>query len=261
MLNFQWLTINIVAQIFKHRTFSLSEMVRFSILKWRRRFSCFNKQRQQHLPPRRHCRIMSLQSGKLLCLTQKDVKQIKKSWKNISNYDKWAQSLFLKMCEHKPIFKKAFGYDEDVELKIIEISEKLQNHSRHFVEFWQRIVTNLRYEHDFGKPEHHEEEEDDDEEDYCRDIVVSKIRQLGRQHAQNRLIRFDADTWLFFKRCIIDSFCDCQETNLHNKTCLAWTKLLNFVVSEMKNAFHEGVRSRNDGLDTTDVESYHDIFL
>lgn len=180
---------------------------------------------------RRLYRILSLESGKLLQLTKDDVRRIKKTWSRIPDYEEWAKLLFLTMCENKSHFKKAFGF-EGMDSAEIRKTRMFSIHSKHFVEFWSEIIIDLNHETESGYSV-----------DFYNNKIVDRIRDLGRRHSENRSIRFDAETWLFFKACIIESICG-YGCDLHDKNCLAWTKFMMFVVSEMKNAFNEGVRAR-----------------
>lgn len=182
-------------------------------------------------------RIVSKESGKHLELTVDDVQQVKESWLKIGDYEKWAQTLFLMMCENKENFKTAFGCD-GLDSSQISVLRHFKIHCDNFVKFWRQLVTYLTYDH---KPNDAVLESD-------KNKFVTLIRNLGKNHAGNRNIRFDAETWLYFKTCIIESFCQSISERKKNKTCLAWTKILIFVASEMKSAFNEGIRNRSSSL-------------
>ncbi|VDN06790.1 unnamed protein product [Thelazia callipaeda] len=66
------------------------------------------------------------------------------------------------------------------------------------------------------------------------DELVQIIRLVGRQHCHIKSMSFTADKWLLFKNSLISVLCD---ANSQRKVYESWSRLLSFVIYEMKDAY------------------------
>lgn len=177
--------------------------------------------------------VRSLESGRSLTLLKEDVELLRSSWYKIPDKLLWCERLFLKLFSINGQLKKIMGYDS-LSPKELLGNRRFEAHCSRFVGFWETLVDHL------SQP-------DEDEECDCEqraEKVVNKIREVGYLHCQMPGVTFDAESWLVFKNVILESIC-AQQTDIKDRRYLVWSKFVSFVISEMKDAFNQGVRSRS----------------
>ncbi|CAI4223251.1 unnamed protein product [Auanema sp. JU1783] len=69
------------------------------------------------------------------------------------------------------------------------------------------------------------------------DQIVQILRAIGRQHANVRSMSFTAEKWLLFKNVLISQLC-----KVTDKSYSTWSRLLGFVIFEIKDSYLEHVR-------------------
>lgn len=205
-------------------------------------------------PPQRERRIQSLESGRLLELNEDDLDAIQRSWNKIPDKILWCQRMFLKLFSVREHIKKTMGYNSMGAKQILQCPH-FESHCQRFVGFWNNLVRTLCQEPPGSMTRAQSascgnldaDTGPEEEQVGPADRVVGKIRELGLLHCQMPGVTFDAECWLMFKNLLIESVCG-QHFDIRDKTCLGWCKLIMFVISEMKDAFNEGVRARCNTL-------------
>ncbi len=71
--------------------------------------------------------------------------------------------------------------------------------------------------------------------------MVDTIRQVGRRHCDPKGVSFGAENWLLWKNSVMAVI---EPYQIRQYTQVAWNSLLSFVISEMKQSFHEEIRSK-----------------
>lgn len=194
-------------------------------------------------PCKRDRRIVSLESGRLLLLTNEDLDTISSLWEKVPNKHLWSQRLFLKIFSLKPSFLKIMRYD-GMPTKQVMQCDRFQAHCNRFIDFWDQLI--------FTLSDSRAGREQTGIAFTANARVVGQIRAIGKMHCGMPGVTFDAESWLLFKNVLLESVCGQRRPSLkssdQDKGWVSWCKLVTFVVSEMKDAFNEGIRTRSNTL-------------
>jgi hypothetical protein len=168
-------------------------------------------------------RVSSPHSGKILELDADDMRRIRGCWARTTDKMGCIEQLFIRLFAHAEQeiarhFRLA-GLDPD----LLRAHPKFRAHVCKFMQFLTSIVELL----------------DKREEDE----FVELIRAVGRRHCSVRGMSFTAEKWLVFKNVMLAVICRTEDP--HDKLYQSWNKLFMFVISEMKDAYLEGVRSNS----------------
>lgn len=168
-------------------------------------------------------RVSSPHSGKILELDADDMRRIRDCWSRMTDKTARMEQLFIRLFAHAQQeiarhFRLA-GLDPD----LLRLHPIFRAHVCKFMQFLNTIVSHL----------------DKREEDE----FVELIRAVGRRHCTVRGMSFTAEKWLVFKSVMLAVICRTEDP--HDKLYQSWNKLLMFVISEMKDAYLEGVRSNS----------------
>uniref|UniRef100_A0A914UTJ9 Globin family profile domain-containing protein n=1 Tax=Plectus sambesii TaxID=2011161 RepID=A0A914UTJ9_9BILA len=168
-------------------------------------------------------RVSSPHSGKILELDADDMRRIRDCWSRTADKTACIELIFIRLFSHAQQEIAAHFRLAGLDADLLRAHPKFRAHVCKFMQFLTSIVDLL---------EKKEEEE-----------FIELIRAVGRRHNTVRGMSFTAEKWLVFKNVMLAVICRTEDP--HDKLYQSWNKFFMFVISEMKDAYFEGVRSNS----------------
>ncbi|CAD6196405.1 unnamed protein product [Caenorhabditis auriculariae] len=167
-----------------------------------------------------HIFICSKYTGRLFVAEPEDVNKIVDAYHKVPDKYAMFESMFIQLFVVEEVeFAVYFGLENLTEAQL-RLDQRFRTHVGKFQRFMNGIMDMLS-----KGPENADE-------------IVDILRIVGRNHGNVRSMSFTAEKWLIFKNDLLALLCkDASE-----KICSTWSKLISFIISEIKDGYLEHVR-------------------
>ncbi|CAJ0582400.1 unnamed protein product, partial [Mesorhabditis spiculigera] len=163
--------------------------------------------------------ILSSFSGRALLAENEEIDRICEDYSKIADKYGLFEKMFIQLFMDDDFeFAVHFGL-EKLTVETLRREQKFRTHVGKFQRFMNSLMDMLSKGAQNGEQ------------------VVHMLRIIGRQHTNVRSMSFTAEKWLIFKNVMLTLLC--PEINITYPT---WSKLISFVIYEIKDSYLEHVR-------------------